>query len=171
MFPEFLEHSNKEYTLHLYQHRSRDERIHHYSAYHYYNYYTEGMQNYTVAMYELLAEVFLKYGVKGVGGPICSGALIAQSISQASLGYIQPHFIRKPELLYMELRHRRNEVKGKLIHPWVMVDDIINSGESIISAVNKSHWSPPAAIVYLEGMASNVPNDIPVYRARICVRR
>lgn len=98
-------------------------------------------------------------------GPVLSGALLAQQVSDLTMGRVQAQFLPKPG--YAAARH--SNTLPKITKPWVFVDDICSSGNSIrYSTKNDSIMRPPEAIVMFKNLSvyedgTDLGWDVPIY--------
>lgn len=81
-------------------------------------------------VYSAAAKWISELGAKSVGGPILSGALIAEGIAAKSRK-LQPFYIRKKAGLYRTFKHSDDNIRGICTGSYVVVDDIVSSGDTM----------------------------------------
>lgn len=109
------------------------------------NTWREGKDIRRVRAIRELARRLERSGIKWACGPVLSGALFAQAISDASNG-IHAGFLRKPG--YKMEKHALNPLPHGWDR-WVFVDDVIQHGRSLIRA-SKEITLPPEAVIVLD---------------------
>ena len=82
-------------------------------------------------------------GIQAACGPVLSGALFAQTISDYS--ELSASYLRKPG--YAPEQHTINYLPSKGVS-WVFVDDAIHSGKSMCRAAKEIRHPPKAIIVF-----------------------
>jgi len=81
-------------------------------------------------IYSAVAKWALELGASSIGGPILSGAVLAEGISARSKSLL-PFYISKKPGYYKPYKHTDENVKGCCRGDYVIVDDIISSGNSM----------------------------------------
>lgn len=85
-------------------------------------------------IYSAIAKWLSEIGVVSVGGPILSGAVLAEGIASRS-ERLQPFYINKRRGLYKTFKHCEEPVRGTCLSPYAVVDDVISEGFTLNSAL------------------------------------
>lgn len=115
---------------------------------------------------DYLSEVsnWLSTIVDFVGGPVLSGALLAQTIATLSGGELSPFSISKPNGLYKPLYHYnfdlrglyRNHKKNKYGGKIAIVDDVLSQGTTLSHSLNALREKPVEVIVVFKIIIENI---------------
>ena len=86
-------------------------------------------------IYSAIAKWASELGVSSIGGPILSGAVLAEGIAARSRSLL-PFYITKKPGLYKAFKHSNERIKGVILgRKYIVVDDIVSSGDSMESAL------------------------------------
>jgi len=85
-------------------------------------------------VYSAAAKWVSELGAKSIGGPILSGALIAEGIAAKSRR-LQSFYIKKKAGLYRTFKHSDDNIRGVCRGNYVVVDDIVSSGDTMEAAL------------------------------------
>lgn len=103
-------------------------------------------------IYQAITEFLISKKIRTVAGPVLSGALMAHSIALFSNEKIRAIYLGKPDAQYTPAHHSDYP---EILFPYVIVDDIICSGEamrfSIDQCLNNNNRRPKYIIVFDSG--------------------
>jgi hypothetical protein len=115
-------------------------------------------------LYKFISNWLLKNKINQVAGPVCSGALISYAISVASRGKITATFLEKSSGTY---RPRFHIDKGLDDKPFVLVDDVISSGEEMTNSIrvsnNQTSLEASAILCFGNGLGRDNICGIPIF--------
>ena len=97
-----------------------------------------------------------------VAGPVLSGAILAQMISEVSRSSIYAYFLGKPG--YKVRKHGIHTIPSN--HAWIFVDDVVQDGESMYNAVFETETIPQAVVAFFIGEGYKKPTrwgDVPMF--------
>lgn len=132
---------------------------------------------------EHLSEVseWLSTMVDFIGGPILSGALLAQTVAIVSGGRLSPFSISKPDGLYSSMCHPDSNIKGffRVHHSdhdgkIAIIDDVLYQGRTLSHAVDVLRSIPKqieAIVVFklLTYHVKDLPDNLQKYSDKIWV--
>jgi len=83
--------------------------------------------------YEYIADWVMMMGVKSIGGPVMSGAVLASGIAAVS-GRLDSFLIDKPQRTPPR-RHPPDMVRGMRVKPFILVDDVLCTAQEMEYAI------------------------------------
>lgn len=101
-----------------------------------------GRDEYRIPAVREFAKRAEKAGIRCVAGPVLSGALFAQAVSDAA-PLIAPIYLGKPG--YHVERHYNSSTS--ILQPWIFVDDLAAYGTSMKRAASETAYVRPRAVV------------------------
>jgi hypothetical protein len=97
-------------------------------------------------LYRGIARWCAEIGVKSIGGPVATGALLAQGVFVASEGNIRAFFIPKEKAHYCRLGHGPG-VQGKRRGPFLLIDDCVDTGNQMNHCLKYIKAAPRAILI------------------------
>jgi orotate phosphoribosyltransferase len=109
-------------------------------------------------IYSAIAKWATAIKVDSIGGPILSGALLAEGVAARSRKLL-PFYINKRKGFYKPTKHSVLQIKGKLNGKYIIIDDLVADGDTLETALrnimyNQASLDDLKAVLILDGSFS-----------------